>query len=237
MRAAYLGQEESHISAAAAARLYGPQPIQSVTRLEQYNACAFAHFLTYGLRLKRREEYELLSMDLGNMFHSAMECYSKKLSQLGLEFADVGEERRRELVEECIAEVTTDYGNSILSVSARNQYFVNRLTRITDRTVWALQNQLKKGSFRPVSYEIAFSRADGLKALTIPVENGEDIRLQGRIDRMDLYEDEQNVYVKIIDYKSGSAAFDLPSVAYSFSSLSTWMPPWSLKSAAGRESW
>lgn len=214
VRAAYLGQEESHISAAAAARLYGPQPIQSVTRLEQYNACAFAHFLTYGLRLKRREEYELLSMDLGNMFHSAMECYSKKLSQLGLEFADVGEERRRELVEECIAEVTTDYGNSILSVSARNQYFVNRLTRITDRTVWALQNQLKKGSFRPVSYEIAFSRADGLKALTIPVENGEDIRLQGRIDRMDLYEDEQNVYVKIIDYKSGSAAFDLPSVYY-----------------------
>lgn len=214
VKAAFAGERGSRISKTAAARLYGPQPVQSVTRLEQYSACAFAHFLSYGLRLKQREEYELLSMDLGNMFHSAMEQYSKKLSKNGLEFADVPEQRRKELVAECIAEVTTDYGNSILASSARNAYFINRLTRITDRTVWALQNQLKKGSFKPVSYEITFSRMDGLRALTIPVEGGEDICLQGRIDRMDLYEDEQNVYVKIIDYKSGSTAFDLPSVYY-----------------------
>ncbi len=214
IKAAFPRDAESHIGEVAAARLYGPQPVQSVTRLEQYAACAFAHFLTYGLRLKRREEYELLSMDLGNMFHSAMEQYSKKLSDLGIEFTDVTEKQRRTLVAECIDEVTTDYGNSILSASARNHYLVNRLTRITDRTVWALQNQLKKGRFKPVSYEISFSRADHLKALTIPVQNGEEMRLQGRIDRLDLYEDESHVYVKIIDYKSGSAAFDFSSVYY-----------------------
>ena len=117
VKAAYSSEVESHIGKLAAAKLYGPQPVQSVTRLEQYSACAFAHFLTYGLRLKKREEYELLSMDLGNMFHSAMEHYSRKLADLGLEFADVEEERRKELVEECITEVTTDYGNSILTVS------------------------------------------------------------------------------------------------------------------------
>lgn len=214
VKAAFSGEPESRIGALAAAKLYGPQPVQSVTRLEQYSACAFAHFLCYGMRLKKREEYELLSMDLGTMFHSAMEHYSKKLADAGLEFAEVEEKRRMELVKECISEVTTDYGNSILASSARNQYFVNRLTRITDRTVWALQKQLQKGSFKPVSYEVSFSQTDGLKALTIPVEGSGDIRLQGRIDRMDLYEDEKNVYVKIIDYKSGSTAFDLPSVYY-----------------------
>ncbi len=214
VKAAYSSEVESHIGKLAAAKLYGPQPVQSVTRLEQYSACAFAHFLTYGLRLKKREEYELLSMDLGSMFHSAMEHYSRKLADLGLEFADVEEERRKELVEECITEVTTDYGNSILTVSARNQYFINRLTRITDRTVWALQSQLKKGKFKPVSYEVAFSQTDKLDALTIPLEDGETMRLRGRIDRMDLYEDEKNVYVKIIDYKSGEAEFDFSSVYY-----------------------
>lgn len=214
LKAAALGETETKIGAAAAAKLYGPQPVNSVTRLEQYSACAFAHFLSYGLRLKAREEYELLTMDLGNMFHSAMERYSKKLVQEGLDFTEVTEQKRKALVEECITEVTTDYGNSILSSSARNAYFVNRLIRITDRTVWALQDQLKRGKFRPVSYEIAFSRLDGLEALTIPVENGEKIRLQGRIDRMDLYEDESRVFVKIMDYKSGQAAFDLPSVYY-----------------------
>lgn len=214
VKAAFAAEVESHIGEVAAGRLYGPQPIQSVTRLEQYSACAFAHFLSYGLRLKQREEYELLSMDLGNMFHSAMERYSKKLDAEGLEFAEVSEQKRKALVEECIAEISTDYGNSILASSARNEYFINRLIRITDRTVWALQRQLKKGSFKPVSYEISFSKLDGLKALTIPMENGDDIHLQGRIDRMDLYEDEKHVYVKIIDYKSGSTTFDLPSVYY-----------------------
>lgn len=214
VKVAFTGNVESRIAKAAASRLYGPQPVQSVTRLEQYSACAFAHFLTYGLRLKEREEYELLAMDLGNMFHSAMERYSKKLVEEGLKFCEVPEEMRVRLVKDCIEEITTDYGNSILSVSARNAYFIKRLTRITDRTVWALQNQLQKGSFQPVSYEISFSQMDGLRALTVPVDGEKEIRLQGRIDRMDLYEDEKNVYVKIIDYKSGNTSFDLSSVYY-----------------------
>ena len=30
-------------------------------------ACAYAHFLAYGLKLKEREEYRFEAMDLGNI--------------------------------------------------------------------------------------------------------------------------------------------------------------------------
>lgn len=40
------------------------------------------------------------------------------------------------------------------------------------------------------------------------------MRLRGRIDRIDTYEDEEHVYVKVIDYKSGNKKFDLAALYY-----------------------
>ena len=153
-------------------------------------------------------------MDLGNIFHSSIERFSKKLKAKGLNWRDLEEKERKVLVKESVSEVTTDYGNMVLQSSARNAYFINRLERIMDRTVWALGEQIKKGSFDPINYEVAFSEVDDLEALTIPLADGQEMKLKGRIDRMDLYEDEDHVYVKVIDYKSGGTTFDLSSVYY-----------------------
>lgn len=214
VNAAFYENKESKIGKLAAKSLYGPQAFNSVTRLEKYAACAFAHFLNYGLRLERRKEYELLSIDLGNMFHNTIERYSKKLKEQHLSFSGIEEEQRKRLVKESLEEVATDYGNNILQSNARNAYLMERLERISDRTAWALGEQLKRGEFMPVDYEVSFNEADELEALTFPLEDGSSMKLKGRIDRMDLYEDEKNVYVKIIDYKSGSTTFDLSSVYY-----------------------
>jgi ATP-dependent helicase/nuclease subunit B len=40
------------------------------------------------------------------------------------------------------------------------------------------------------------------------------LSLRGRIDRMDLYETDDSVYVRVIDYKSGSTSFDIQSIYY-----------------------
>lgn len=40
------------------------------------------------------------------------------------------------------------------------------------------------------------------------------MRLQGRIDRIDVAEDAEHVYVKVIDYKSGNKQFDLVALYY-----------------------
>ncbi|NLZ80875.1 MAG: helicase-exonuclease AddAB subunit AddB [Clostridiales bacterium] len=214
IEAAFYNNKESGIGKLAASALYGPNPLNSVTRLEKYAACGFAHYIAYGLGLEERQEYAIASMDLGNIFHSSIERFSKKLKAQGLDWRELQEKDRKILVKESVSEVTTDYGNMVLQSSARNAYFINRLERITDRTVWALSEQIKKGSFNPTNYEIAFSEMDGLDALTIPLCDGQSMKLKGRIDRMDLYEDEDHVYVKVIDYKSGGTTFELSSVYY-----------------------
>ena len=38
--------------------------------------------------------------------------------------------------------------------------------------------------------------------------------MQGKIDRIDICEDDENVYVKVVDYKTGHADFDLFKTYY-----------------------
>lgn len=59
--------------------------------------------------------------------------------------------RAEETGKKCVDQVTAQYGNTIMSSSARNTYLAKRVERITDRTIWALAEQVKKEIlFRPV---------------------------------------------------------------------------------------
>lgn len=214
IEAAYFENAESKISKAVAKALYGTTLENSVTRLEKYAACAFAHFLTYGLSLKERAEYDFQAVDMGNILHKSLELFSKKLNKSGYTWDNLSDEDRDSLAEQCVAECITDYGNTVLYSSARNEYIIGRIKRLVKRTVWALQLQITKGKFKPGNYEVSFSMADNLESINIKLSEDEKMKLKGRIDRMDLYEDDENIYVKIIDYKSGNTSFDLVSFYY-----------------------
>lgn len=211
---AFYLNDETGISKAVARVLYGSELTNSVTRLEKYAACAFAHFLNYGLELMERQEYKLMVPDLGNIFHNSIELFSKSLLNSDYNWHTVTDEVRDKFVTECVKEAVEDYGNSILKSSKRNEYMIQRVERITKRTIWALCEHVKQGEFEPTGFELKFSYLDNLKALNIELSDSEYMRLQGRIDRLDTYEEEDNVYVKVIDYKSGSTSFDILSLYY-----------------------
>lgn len=212
--AVFYSYKEKGIGKAAARELYGKILNGSVTRLEQYEACAYAHFLTYGLELRERKQYELAPVDIGNLFHKSIDSCFRKLQEERKKLPDLTDEERKKLVKDCVLQTAEEYGNTILKSTARNTYIASQVERITDKTMWALAKQLEKGDFIPVGFEVAFSSLDNLKAMKIPLSKEEALHLRGRIDRLDVCEDQENVYVKIIDYKSGTTAFDLGALYY-----------------------
>ncbi len=214
MDAAFFVYEQQGISHAVAKALYGEILSGSVTRLEQYAACAYSHFLRYGLELLERKRFELASSDIGTLFHESIDLCFRRVKEKQYDWHTMTNETRDMLVEECVAAVTENYGNTILGSSARNRYLAQRVGQITKRTVWALQQQIKKGDFIPTGFEVSFSAADNLSAMKIALSESEALHLRGRIDRMDVCEDGGKVYVKIIDYKSGSTSFDLLALYY-----------------------
>lgn len=211
---AFYSYEERGIGRAAARALYGQNLQGSVTRLEQFASCAYAHFLKYGLELLERQEYELEAVDMGNLFHQSIDRCFAVMKEEGRDWRELSQETRRKLVRDCVTQVTEEYGNTIMGSSARNSYLSGRVERITDRTIWALSEQVKKGDFVPAEFELSFSAIDNLKAMGIRLSEDEALWLKGRIDRLDLFEDEGHVYVKIIDYKSGTTTFDIGALYY-----------------------
>ena len=214
VEACFYEKPKDGLTTRTAQRLYGTILENSVNRLEKFSACAYAHFLSYGLNLREREEYTFQAIDLGNIFHSAIEHFAKKLEAEGYTWTTLPEVRREELIEESVEESIVDYGNTILYSSARNEYIIKRLKRMMRRTVWALTKQLEKGDFMPGGYEISFGGASGLSTSDIALDGHGRMRLRGKIDRVDICEDEDNVYVKVIDYKTGAKAFDLGELYY-----------------------
>ena len=144
--AAFLRKPEDKVSASVAKALYGEVSPHGATRLERFSACAFAHFLKYGLAVTERVEYEFKAMDMGNVIHQALENFAVELRRKRLDWSDLDDKVRDEIADECLDKVAADYGNTILKSSARNHYMVERTRRILRRTVWALQDSLRMAS-------------------------------------------------------------------------------------------
>ena len=210
--AAFTTQKTDAISKAVAQVLYGKVLTNSVTRLEMYAACAYSHFLKYGLLLKERELYSFEASDLGTVFHEALQIYSGLLQKSSYTWFDIPKELEKELTKEAV-EASMKVAD-ILYSTARYQYMISRITRIMERTVHILSTQIRKGVFEPNNFEFSFSAETDFKSLNIRLSEEEEIHLGGRIDRMDLFEDGNKVYVKIIDYKSGNKTFDMAAIYY-----------------------
>ena len=205
----YYEYHHDPISHVVAEAIYGKNIEGSVTRLESFARCAYSHYLTYGLKLREREESGFESVDMGNLYHTAVEIYSKKLAESKYDWFTVPDEIREHFAETSMEEAILSYPNLSIYATAENAHMAGRMRHIFKQTIWALTKQVRKGRFVPNEFEVAFSKADHLDALTFDLEQENHIRLRGRIDRLDTCIDDNRVYVKVIDYKSGSTKFDL----------------------------
>ncbi len=187
--AGYYRRPSDGLTKRVAKRLYGEDFENSITRIERFSTCAFAHFLTYGLNLRERKVYEFQPVDLGNICHGALEAFSKRLKRENIGWTEISDEMRIQYIDESVEEAAADYGNLVLESSARSAHMMVRMKRMLERTVWALSRQLAAGDFAPEFYEFRFQN--------------------GKIDRIDTCEDGDKVYVKVLDYKTGSRAFDV----------------------------
>lgn len=195
------------LRAEAAERLYGRILEGSVTRLEQFVQCPFAHFARYGLQLSEREQYEISGLDHGNIFHHAMEHFSHELERENREWQDLTEEEAEELAGRCIDYAVEHYQGQKYFQSRRTEFMTKRLKNELSHSVWAMWHQMQEGDFHQLYTEKHFSGRgkEGLQALCIPLREGGEISLNGVIDRVDLCSAPEGELLKIVDYKSSDS--------------------------------
>lgn len=205
---------EERLSPILLEKMYGGQLQTGVSRLERFAACPFAYFAEYGLKAKERKLFSLQTPDLGVLFHAVLESFSRKIREESKDWKKLTQEETKEYVNQAVSEAVPNLGNAVLLETAANQYLIQRLKRISNRAVWTLVEHVQMGDFVPFDYEIGFGEREKLPPVVICLEDGSKLILRGKIDRVDILDQKENRYVKIIDYKSGEKEFSFRDIYY-----------------------
>ncbi len=205
-------ENHTKLSRKAADLLYGEVLLGNISRLERFGQCPFSHFIGYGLELEERREYRIGKPDFGNLFHDALESFSENLNRNKKKWRDLSDKEMETLAEQCVNQAAEHYKDSMFMQSERTRYIVKRIHRIMKRTIQTIASQMRDGKFEQTSYEISFSRLGSENTGYLSLADDKRMDLAGRIDRIDTYEKEDKIFVRVIDYKTGKKEFEITSM-------------------------
>lgn len=171
--------------------LYGDKLIK-VTRAQTHAECPYRQFLNSGIKLHERDKYELSSIDVGILEHNVMEQFFKNIDERDLFDKQKNVKDFDQMIEKIITDEIEKMENEFINTDSLGRFTRVQLTDIAKESTHALINQLRKGEFR--------------------VGNLEKMGNSGVADRIDYYRDDENVFVKVIDYKTGNVTFRLNEV-------------------------
>ena len=187
--------------------LYGTQLSGNVSRLERFAACPFAHFVDYGLKAQERKQVRWDARNQGNFVHHVLHEVQKQLTDGEISWVAMSDEQVDEVTKSVFAKAAERFEGGRLVRGGRNQLLAVQLQRTLLRAMRTLTEHARRSEFFPWKLEEKFQYTD---------PDGRFL-LRGRVDRMDLAQDEGEVWFRIIDFKSSERTIDLTKLYYGLS--------------------
>ncbi len=196
-------QDRSALSPEAVQAIYGKKPSLSATRAEKFNACRFGYFMQYGLKARPRQPALFDPRDYGSFLHEVLELVAREAMERGgfkaLSRGDI-EALADKYMEDYIHRRLNDFAEK----SPRFVYLFKRLRRTVRQVAADMWEELSRSDFVPLEIELDLA-AEGVLS---PEEDG-DMRLNGRVDRVDGWVKDDVLYLRVTDYKTGVKKFSL----------------------------
>ncbi|MBS7315529.1 MAG: PD-(D/E)XK nuclease family protein [Clostridiaceae bacterium] len=194
---------EERISEANVPGLYGRELRLSATRMDSFNTCRFAYFSRYGLNLQPRREAGFDAPQRGLFIHFVLEGTVHRVQEAG-GFSACTREEVREFARACVLDYIARDIPDFQTKTARFQYLFHRIRHSLDILIDNLYDEFSKSSFLPLDFELSFS--EDMPPVQIKTRHG-SATLRGIADRVDGWVRNGVLYVRVVDYKSGSKAF------------------------------
>nr|WP_325302378.1 PD-(D/E)XK nuclease family protein [uncultured Dysosmobacter sp.] len=198
------------LSRGAVRALYGDRISMSASRLERMRSCHFAYFMEYGLRAKPREPAAFDAPQIGTFLHFLLEHVTRDVLARG-GFAQVEETELHALVRRYIDAYVERELPNFESRNARFRYLFARLRRTAYAVIDQVAEELRYSDFVPLEFELSFGDGGTLPAVVVSEPDGE-LRIGGKVDRVDGWVKDGKLYLRVVDYKSGRKEFDLSAV-------------------------
>jgi len=198
------------LSPKAVRALYGERISMSASKLERMNSCHFAYFMQYGLRAKPRAAASFDAPQVGTFLHFLLENVTREALERG-GFGQVSNEELHALTRKYIRQYEEQELRNMEGRNARFRYLFERLRETAYAIVDQVAEEMRHSDFIPLAFELSFGDDGDLPAVVIS-ELGAELRVGGKVDRVDGWVKDDKLYLRVVDYKSGRKAFDLASV-------------------------
>lgn len=194
--------QEGKISADLIELIYGKPLHASVSRLEEYVRCPFAHYAKYGLKLKERKKFELTKPEIGIFFHKLLCDFAKTLEKENKAWSELTMDEATRIIDYLFENYLQKPQNQIFSQSARYKFISSKLKKTLSYVVEVLTEHARQGIFVPVGLEINFGENGELPPVKMDLADNNSMIISGKIDRIDQAVINNQIYIRIIDYKS-----------------------------------
>ena len=179
----------------------------SVSRLEQFASCPYRHFIDYGLRPVKQEDFTFESSDAGTFFHAALDLYMKRAGT-DERWPHFTPEQVEDSMDAICAELTAEWEDSPLREDAIGEWTGEGYLRRVHRAAQVLTRFAINSEFRTIATEQTFGGADGLPPIVMTLADGSQASIRGTIDRIDTWENGEGIWLRIVDNKSREKKLD-----------------------------
>ena len=194
-------------------KLYGDKINTSVSKLEKFKSCPYEYFLQYSLKLKEKEELKIKNLDTGTFLHEILDLFFEEINYKKINIKNIQENELEEIINKIINEKLKENKYYIFTATEKYKLLVKRLKRILLKSIKYILYSLNCGDFNLLGTEVSFDNKNGkYKPIKIKLDSGKEIEIIGKIDRIDIAQDKNNKYIRIIDYKSSIKDIDYSNV-------------------------
>lgn len=195
-----------------AKRLFGERMRISPSRVENYYQCPFQYFCRYGMNAKERRPARIDALEYGTMIHYLLE------NMLMTKRNNPDEEWTTQGLKKWIHQLMIQYLQERLGGSeGKSQRFLalyERFEEVALRLMEYIRMEMEQSAFQPAAFELEIGTDGPVQPVHIPLPDGGRIEIVGKIDRVDLMEEDGKAYIRVLDYKTGKKKFALNDLLY-----------------------
>ncbi len=213
----FQNQTQVNLTEQTTKMLYPADLALTQTRMERFVKCPFAYHCQYTLHLEAAPTGQFKPTDSGTLLHRILELVVQHIQETTGFSANIDDKTVEDLVETEINRYLIACCGNRDSASLRLQNLFRRLQKTAVLLVKDLVKEFSQSLFYPAFFELPMQtkeQDDGAKTLEIDLDDGSKVQIYGYIDRVDLYQKDDTVYIRVVDYKSGTTEHRLDDVRY-----------------------
>ena len=193
-----------NLSRPAVEGLYGQKLSMSATRMDVCRSCHFNYFMRFGLKAQARRPAGFHAPEYGTFVHDVLEHVLGAVAN--------GDTRDvKELTDQAVTRYVNEDLGGMENETPRFRYLFERLKTTVAFVVENAVEELKSSEFRPLAFELGFGPDKQLPPIEVS-KDGLTVSVTGFVDRVDGWEKDGKLYLRVVDYKTGRKAFDFTDV-------------------------